>query len=51
MNGLTSSVVNWINNVSSDGDPAVLDLNMEILKAAGSADMWELTIFDLETAV
>lgn len=36
---------------SSDGDPAVLDLNMEILKAPASTDMWELVIYDLETAV
>jgi hypothetical protein len=27
-------------------DPAVLDLNMEILKASTSTDMWELVVFD-----
>lgn len=31
---------------SADGDPAVLDLNMEILKAANSTDMWELVVYD-----
>lgn len=31
---------------SADGDPAVLDLNMEILKSPTSTDMWELVIFD-----
>jgi hypothetical protein len=36
---------------SADGDPAVLDLNMEILKASGSTDMWELVIFDEATLV
>jgi hypothetical protein len=27
-------------------DPAVLDLNMEILKSPTSTDMWELVIYD-----
>lgn len=36
---------------SADGDPAVLDLNMEILKASGSTDMWELVVFDEATLV
>lgn len=31
---------------SADGDPAVLDLNMEILKSPISTDMWELVIYD-----
>nr|WP_156736257.1 hypothetical protein [Mycobacterium sp. E3298] len=31
---------------SSDGDPAVLALNLEILKSPTSNDMWELTIYD-----
>lgn len=31
---------------AADGDPAVLDLNMEILKSATSTDMWELVVFD-----
>jgi hypothetical protein len=30
---------------AADGDPAVLDLNMEILKSATSADMWELVVY------
>ncbi|WP_269082993.1 hypothetical protein [Sporosarcina globispora] len=34
------------NNVSADGDPAVLDLNMEILKSAVNTDMWELVVYD-----
>lgn len=38
-------------SLSSDGDPAVLDLNMEILKSPVSQDMWELIVFDLESAV
>lgn len=37
-------------SLSADGDPAVLDLNMEILKAATSTDMWELVVFD-ESAI
>lgn len=31
---------------SADGDPSVLDLNMEILKSPTSTDMWELVVFD-----
>jgi hypothetical protein len=27
-------------------DPAVLDLNMEILKSAADTTMWELVIYD-----
>lgn len=38
-------------NVSADGDPAVLDLNMEILKASTSTDMWELVVYDEGTLV
>jgi hypothetical protein len=33
-------------NVAADGDPAVLDLNMEILKDSTSTEMWELVIYD-----
>jgi hypothetical protein len=33
-------------SVAADGDPAVLDLNMEILKASANTDMWELVVFD-----
>jgi len=32
-------------NFSPDGDPSVLNIPIEILKAPGSADMWELVIF------
>lgn len=35
---------------SADGDPAVLDLNMEILKSATNTDMWELVVYD-ESAI
>jgi hypothetical protein len=35
---------------SADGDPAVLDLNMEILKSPTSTDMWELVVYD-ESAI
>jgi hypothetical protein len=31
---------------SADGDPAVLDLTMEILKSAVSTDMWQLVIYE-----
>jgi hypothetical protein len=31
---------------SADGEPAVLDLNLEILKSPTSTDMWELVIYD-----
>ncbi|MNF89824.1 hypothetical protein D3C84_723630 [compost metagenome] len=31
---------------SADGDPAVLDLNMEILKSPVNTDMWELIVYD-----
>jgi hypothetical protein len=33
-------------SLAAEGDPAVLDLNMEILKAGSSTDMWELVIYD-----
>jgi hypothetical protein len=36
---------------SADGDPAVLDLNMEVLKAATSADMWQLVVYDDDAIV
>lgn len=38
-------------NVSADGDPAVLDLNMEILKNSINTDMWELIVYDENTIV
>ena len=38
-------------SLAADGDPAVLDLNMEVLKAPASTDMWELVIFDDSLAV
>jgi len=31
---------------SADGDPAALDLNMEILKSPVNTDMWELVVYD-----
>jgi hypothetical protein len=42
---------NFTINLAADGDPAVLDLNMEILKAPAGTDMWELVIFDESLAV
>jgi hypothetical protein len=36
---------------AADGDPAVLDLNMEILKAATDSTMWELVIYDQDSIV
>jgi hypothetical protein len=36
---------------SADGDPAVLDLNMEILKSPTSTDMWELVVYDDDAIV
>lgn len=33
-------------SLAVDGDPAVLDLNMEVLKSATSTDMWFMTIYD-----
>ena len=33
-------------SLSVDGDPAVLDLNMEILKNPTSTDMWKMIIYD-----
>jgi hypothetical protein len=38
-------------NVAADGDPAVLDLNLEILKSPTSSTMWELVIYDEEAIV
>ncbi|MCI1763637.1 hypothetical protein [Heyndrickxia oleronia] len=34
-----------------DGDPAVLDLNLEILKSPTSTDMWLMTIYDEDELV
>lgn len=36
-------------DLSVDGDPASLDLTMEILKDPVSTDMWEMVIYDDET--
>ena len=36
---------------SADGDPAVLDLNMEILKSPVNTDMWELIVYDEDAIV
>jgi len=36
-------------DLSADGDPATLNLNLEILKDPNSTDMWKLIIFDDET--
>lgn len=36
---------------SADGDPAVLDLNMEILKSPTTTDMWELVVYDQDQIV
>lgn len=36
-------------SLAVDGDPAVLDLNMEVLKAPTSTDMWFMTIYDEKT--
>lgn len=36
---------------TSEGEPAVLDLNMEILKSPTSQDMYELIVFDKETII
>jgi hypothetical protein len=36
---------------TSEGEPAVLDLNMEILKAPTSTDMYELIVFDKEQII
>lgn len=33
-------------SMAVDGDPAVLDLNMEVLKSPTSTDMWLMTIYD-----
>lgn len=36
---------------SADGDPATLNLEMEVLKSPTSTDMWELVIFDEDAIV
>ena len=41
---------NFSLNLASDGDPATLNLPLEILKDPNSTDMWELVIYD-ESAV
>jgi hypothetical protein len=41
---------NFSLDLAADGDPAVLNLTMEVLKDPASTDMWELVIFD-ETAI
>lgn len=38
-------------NFAADGDPAVLDMNMEVLKSPISADMWELVVYSDEDIV
>ncbi|GAV11287.1 hypothetical protein [Paenibacillus sp. NAIST15-1] len=35
-------------NMAVDGDPAVLDLNLEVLKDPRNTDMWLMTIYDEE---
>lgn len=37
---------NFTFSFAADGDPAVLDLPLEILKSPISTDMWELTVYD-----
>jgi len=39
---------NFSLDLAADGDPAVLSLNLEILKDVNSTDMWQLIIFDEE---
>jgi hypothetical protein len=36
---------------AADGDPAVLDLNLEILKSPVNTDMWELIVYDEDAIV
>jgi hypothetical protein len=36
---------------AADGDPAVLDLSMEILKSPTDTTMWELVVFDADAIV
>ncbi len=36
---------------SADGDPATLNLEMEVLKSPASTDMWELVIYDEDAIV
>lgn len=40
---------NFSLDLAADGDPAVLSINLEILKDPNSTDMWELVIFDEAT--
>lgn len=40
---------NFSLSFTSEGQPAVLDLNMEILKSPISVDMYELTVYEKET--
>jgi len=40
---------NFSFNLSVDGDPAVLDLNLEVLKSPASTDMYTMVIYDEET--
>ncbi len=37
---------NFSFNLAAEGDPAVLDLNMEILKPSGSTTMFEMVVYD-----
>lgn len=39
---------NFSLDLSVDGDPAVLNLSLEVLKDPDSTDMWELVIFDAD---
>jgi len=40
---------NFTLDLAADGDPAVLNLTMEVLKSPVNTDMWELVIFDSES--
>jgi len=40
---------NFTLDLAADGDPAVLNLTMEVLKSPTNTDMWELVIFDGES--
>lgn len=37
---------NWKLEFKPDGDPAVLDIPIEVLKSPTTTDMWQMTIFD-----
>lgn len=37
---------NWKFESAADGDPAVLDIPVEVLKSPTSTDMWYMTIYD-----